>query len=930
MARRSSARIRAKVSSTPQPSKTTDLIKDGQLRTPKTAPQLASVAESDDEMPGAFPKDDSPDVETPSRLSRQVTADVGGKARTPQNRPPRPSDEEMHPEKYHNSTSKPLDEARWLGISAMVPHTEPPKAIEKWTPAADTPTKNVKHADMTNTPAFEFTFRAQSLELSNEARQMMAEKREEAARIKREMARIEEEKEESEDPEGRKKAKPKGRVGRFSDVHMAQFKKMDSIANHASVSRPNSRDQNQDFRPSSRDRMQDVRPSSRDNGSSSSGQTSKIQYPSLKRSGSKAGLKQGGRDEEEKTVHQKAVQRPTHSVPTPEKNNRRPTPEEGGSPAKRVRLDTARTALPVPAQPVVQVATPSVMQQSVHGSPAKSSAITYPSLSTPTKSSLARAATVKANKTSMIPSLTRTPSKSASKAPPSKNHAGNSLLARSPTKFAHMSAKKEAPRVAPASPLLARSPTKSLFTERLGINTGSGNEPGEDKTPFLSRSPARLPKEISTSEADAEPKNKIPLLARTPAKPSGDSNPFANLPTSAGPKSNLMDRFKLLRKSPIKSILRTPQRLYSDDPNKIAAGTHLATPPTARANPFEDMHAGRGRVNFDNPPATEPISKHVDFSASTKSNEGSPLPSSRNVIEPQSTGVQYPSLPSIHEPSTNKASKLRRQTLGPTSGFPKDFTFRADMPQGITFGPSPSASKHSPKPSIRHVSAEPSLPASSSKLGAIDRKRKFVEEDDVFAPAQDPSSRSRGGPSPRSGRRSGGSGGSDKENDASFANVVAGQMEKSGLMKGKTRAVSADPETRPSKRVRTGPQTLGTVGEDDAMDVEKEKHVPIWAKGTAAQKARASLARNNVGKRGSVFGAGGKVQVGRGIMKPGFGMKGKAGTVGGAGDKSKGTNESAAVNAGGNAEKTQREKEKGVLSRARLDALSQPKRRVGA
>ena len=35
----------------------------------------------------------------------------------------------------------------------------------------------------------------------------------------------------------RKKAVPKGKMTRFSDVHVQQFKKMDSIANHASAFR---------------------------------------------------------------------------------------------------------------------------------------------------------------------------------------------------------------------------------------------------------------------------------------------------------------------------------------------------------------------------------------------------------------------------------------------------------------------------------------------------------------------------------------------------------------------------------------------------------------------------------------------------------------------------------------------------------------------
>ncbi|PNS20079.1 hypothetical protein CAC42_5529 [Sphaceloma murrayae] len=891
MARRASARIRARKSTTPQPSKTTDLYQDGHLRTPKTAPQLASVAESSDEMPGAFPVDDTPNKDTPTKLARHISDAVAGKTTTPRNRAPRPSEQEMYPDKFHQSTTKPMDEARWLGISAIVPHTEPPKGVEKWTPAADTPTKNIKHADKPNSGSFEFTFRAQSLELSNEARQMMAEKREEAARLKRDMARIEEEKHEEQEISNRKKATAKGRVGRFSDVHMAQFKKMDSIANHASASRPNSRDQNADFRPGSRDR-----PVSRDNiGGPAEATKGKIQYPSLKRSGSKAGLKQGGRDTEESTPARIPTQQEARGLPTPEKNRKHP-PEDGGSPAKRVKLDVRDTGLPVPAQSVVKIATPSVMQRSVQGSPGKSSGVSYPNLSTPTKSSMARAATVKANKTSMIPSLTRTPSKSASKIPASKSHAGSSLLARSPTKFAHMSAKKPAPRVEPGSPLLARSPTKGLFAERMEVNAESDS--GGDKTRLLLRSPARPPRDADgcISGSDQEASTQIPLLSRTPARPTSESNPFANLPTSTGPKSNLMDRFKLLRKSPIKSILRTPQRLYSDDPNKIAAGTHLATPPSIKPLiPFGPSESQR-QVNF-NPPATEPVVKHVDFSASTKSDEDSPMPS-RSVIEPSG----YPSLqsyPPLPTTASKSAAAKRRQTLGPLTA--KDFTFRADAGASITFGPSPGAKKHSPKMSIRHVSAEPAL---GGGLGVLERKRKFEEEDDVFAPVASPS-RPRGRNAETDVAMSGI--GSDKENDGD-------EDQGSAMGKGRERAASVEVE-RPSKRVRVESVKVGVKqGTDEGVD-----KVPSWAKGTAAQQARASLAKREGEKK-----KGTGVLKGKGV-KPAFAQRKAVGKA--AGVSEKGRDDSPSVV--GEDEK-RKEGDKAVLSRARLAALSQPKRRVGA
>lgn len=69
---------------------------------------------------------------------------------------------------------------------------------------------------------------------------MMNELREEALRIKEKLAaeRMAEKLKNGDGIasgiEGRKFAQPKGKVGRFSDIHMAEFKKMDSIAGHAS------------------------------------------------------------------------------------------------------------------------------------------------------------------------------------------------------------------------------------------------------------------------------------------------------------------------------------------------------------------------------------------------------------------------------------------------------------------------------------------------------------------------------------------------------------------------------------------------------------------------------------------------------------------------------------------------------------------------
>ncbi|KAJ1303641.1 hypothetical protein OPQ81_008069 [Rhizoctonia solani] len=74
--------------------------------------------------------------------------------------------------------------------------------------------------------------------LGPEAQRMMNEIRVEAAKIKAELAaKRDQERLEEEQVNTRKIAQPKGKAGRYSEIHMAEFKKMDSIANHPSAFR---------------------------------------------------------------------------------------------------------------------------------------------------------------------------------------------------------------------------------------------------------------------------------------------------------------------------------------------------------------------------------------------------------------------------------------------------------------------------------------------------------------------------------------------------------------------------------------------------------------------------------------------------------------------------------------------------------------------
>ncbi|KAJ0163327.1 hypothetical protein CTA2_3172 [Colletotrichum tanaceti] len=166
--------------------------------TPKPKPKytLASVAERDDTPPS-------------SKVAESLNA-----LAVPNHDPTTPSSSsnlkaplsEMHPSKVHPTVAPPS--ATWLGFRDMKPS-------DKNADPQATPSKT------TGVPESPFTFRvaqpASDTGLSSDAQQMMNELREEAARIKTELL-----------------AKPRGKSGRFSGAHMAEFKKMDSIEGHPS------------------------------------------------------------------------------------------------------------------------------------------------------------------------------------------------------------------------------------------------------------------------------------------------------------------------------------------------------------------------------------------------------------------------------------------------------------------------------------------------------------------------------------------------------------------------------------------------------------------------------------------------------------------------------------------------------------------------
>ncbi|KAI0834794.1 hypothetical protein F5Y06DRAFT_148339 [Hypoxylon sp. FL0890] len=316
--------------------------------TASAAPQLGSVIER--EEPTSTPAEKASkrlNTVASSPMPQPATPAVATPVKLPMS--------EMHPSKVHPTTAAPSSGLK-LGF-VDIDYTKPAALASGVTQS--TPSK-------TPFPSSDFTFRYTKLHgsddkgLSPEAKQMMDGLREEAAKIKVELAaKRDQEKLEAELNDRRKIRHAKGKAGRFSAAHMAEFKKMDSIENHPSAFR-----------------------------------TAPGRFPptktGLKRSQSKANL-----DEPDSARSKKGSTRPV--LKSPEKQQEQPE-----SPVKRAKQrldDDVSTLRPVSRDGSFLPRPKSSGNDSVHSSIPRLQALT--NLMTPTKASLARANSVKTPATTL-------------------------------------------------------------------------------------------------------------------------------------------------------------------------------------------------------------------------------------------------------------------------------------------------------------------------------------------------------------------------------------------------------------------------------------------------------------------------------------------------------------------------------------------------
>ena len=212
-------------------------------RTTSKHPQLGSLLERD-ETPesGTQPTIDqvlSTTNDPPETSLRDRIAKLSA-VKTPRTLP-RPAHAEMNPKSAHQTTTSPPDTGFRLGFTDIPTNARRSIASVQNSPTKLQPGQSLPQS--LKSPSFEFKFATES-NLSDEAQKLMENVRDEAARIKTRMLAEKEDQERKDNQAeqlfrgisaaGRKIAKPRGKAGRFSDIHMAEFKKMDSIANHAS------------------------------------------------------------------------------------------------------------------------------------------------------------------------------------------------------------------------------------------------------------------------------------------------------------------------------------------------------------------------------------------------------------------------------------------------------------------------------------------------------------------------------------------------------------------------------------------------------------------------------------------------------------------------------------------------------------------------
>ncbi|KAF2273637.1 uncharacterized protein EI97DRAFT_435809 [Westerdykella ornata] len=552
------------------------------------APPRPAVQDKRDEKPKPASKLPQPsNTATPHKNTASTSLLSALSTTTPKDRiANKPASELMHPEHYHPNTVKVLDKTGRLGVQVLGSQTAPPKATESVvlgdaTPSkTQLPTPTPRRTTVASSPAFKFSFKAPISALSPTASRILQEGEEKDA-LSTGPGLFDDKISAAVDISPRKMAKPKGKKSRFSDAHMAEFKKMDSIANHPSAFRA---DPNR-FKPAS---------------------------AFLKRTQSKTEL-----DKEMPTV-------------------------KGGNKLKRTqsKMDMTESKMDPPAPKLI--ATPLKHAQKEP----------EPSKSNPPRSQ----STVR-----LVPSSRDGgPGTSSSEAAPKRfkrKKEDDAASTRPPTQEEQAQPEKAK---TPALPLQSHRrlprPTSRLMT------------------------PTKASLMRSQSAKTVKTTSMLPSLFRSPSAKTLLSPTNIGETVKEGVREGLRKTSDSLHK--MRSILRTPRPKFSDDPAKIAAGTHMSPPPFlgfTNAFPHGAATTPRKHVNFTSSTLEKAARDELANSPSPVKVRASSEASTSTVPYPKlHDEVDYPELASEEETSPTQPVS-RRLTFGDateTASMP--FSFQSD------------------------------------------------------------------------------------------------------------------------------------------------------------------------------------------------------------------------------------------------------------
>lgn len=321
-------------------------------------------------------------------------------------------------------------------------------------------------------------------------------------------------------------------------------------------------------------------------------------------------------------------------------------------------------------------------------------------------------------------------------------------LKRTNSKIEHpRSALRKPPTQSTSRAMPSAGPSSAKRVKRTEADDAGSTRPTEDTTDSVNpQTPARngLPRPtsrlLSPTKASlmrshtvkaTKSTSMIPSLLRSPSTPKLAAPSTISETMREGMREGIRKTSASVQK--MKSILRTPNKKYSDDPAKIAAGTHMSPPP--------DMDF------FGEPqpiPATAPVQKRVNFSASTlarvSQDELGKTPSPIKLRAGPDVGqgtVLYPRLQSADIEEPHVGSPVRRLTFGEaTTDAPAPFSFTSD--KTIKFGTSPSAASiRMVPPTHTHSNGTASTDAKKRKLPPVPTMEGTSDKENTTPPAEE-------------------------------------------------------------------------------------------------------------------------------------------------------------------------------------------------